>query len=102
MLSRHRLTGCICIPGMLRFRMMTPDRTSETIPQAPRNSKPLAAALVSLRTIAATTDAHRSTVRRWLREAGIQPVTMGGGAKSAIRYRRKEVEEWLASRAIIT
>ena len=43
-------------------------------------------------------DAGRSSVRRWLKDAGIQPIAMGDGPKSAIRYRWQDVEAWLASR----
>ena len=51
---------------------------------------------VSLATLARQLDAHRSSVRRWLREAGISPVAMGNGRKGAIRYRWSEVKTWLA------
>jgi phage terminase Nu1 subunit (DNA packaging protein) len=54
---------------------------------------------VSLKTLASLLDAHRSSVRRWLREAGIHPIVFGRGRNGAIRYRWREVEEWLASRA---
>lgn len=54
---------------------------------------------VSLKTLAALLDANRSSVRRWLREAGIHPIVFGRGRNGAIRYRWREVEEWLASRA---
>jgi len=51
--------------------------------------------LVSLKTLSEMMDSHRSTVRRWLKEAGIHPVAVGG--KSAIRYRWNEVEAWIQS-----
>jgi transposase len=51
--------------------------------------------LVSLKTLAKRLDAHRSTVRRWLGEAGIQPVVLGKGPKGAIRYRWAEVHAWV-------
>jgi hypothetical protein len=52
---------------------------------------------VSLKTLARQLDAHRSSVRRWLREAGIRPVVLGRGRNGAIRYRWADVEAWLAS-----
>ena len=56
---------------------------------------------VSLKTLATLLDAHRSSVRRWLREAGIHPIVLGQGRNGAIRYRWREVEAWLASRASV-
>ena len=53
--------------------------------------------LVSLRTLAGMLDAHRSTVRRWLTEAGIRPAAVGRGPKGAIRYRWKDIQRWLDS-----
>ena len=53
---------------------------------------------VSLKTLSHMLDAGRSSVRRWLKDAGIQPIAMGDGPKSAIRYRWQDVEAWLASR----
>ena len=53
---------------------------------------------VSLKTLSLMLDVGRSSVRRWLKDAGIQPITMGDGPKSAIRYRWQEVEAWLAAR----
>lgn len=52
---------------------------------------------VSLKTLAELLDAHRGSVRRWLRDAGIQPIALGRGRNGAIRYHWKEVETWLAS-----
>lgn len=52
---------------------------------------------VSLKTLAELLDAHRGSVRRWLREAGIQPIALGRGRNGAIRYHWKEIEAWLAS-----
>lgn len=52
---------------------------------------------VSLGTLARQLDAHRSSVRRWLREAGINPVAIGNGHKGAIRYRWSDVKAWLAA-----
>jgi len=53
---------------------------------------------VSLKYIAALLDTTRSSARRWLKDAGIRPISLGRGAKGAIRYRWSEVEAWLASR----
>jgi hypothetical protein len=51
--------------------------------------------VVSLRTLAEKLDAHRASVRRWLRQAGIRPLAIGRGPKGAIRYRWSDVQEWL-------
>jgi phage antirepressor YoqD-like protein len=53
---------------------------------------------VSIKTLATLLDAHRSSVRRWLREAGIHPIVFGRGRNGAIRYRWTDIEGWLASR----
>ena len=58
-------------------------------------------ALISLKTLARRLDAHRSSVRRWLREAGVRPVVVGNGKNAAIRYRESEVQQWLSSRATV-
>ena len=50
---------------------------------------------VSLKTLASMLDAHRSSVRRWLKEAGIKPIAIGRGRNGAIRYHWLEVLEWL-------
>jgi len=50
---------------------------------------------VCLKRVAALVDAHRSSVRRWLTEAGVQPVAFGSGKKGAIRYRGNDVQAWL-------
>ena len=57
--------------------------------------------VVSLGKLAELVDAHRSTVRRWLRRAGIRPVAMGQGRKGAIRYRWEDVKQWLDSREYV-
>ncbi len=54
--------------------------------------------VVSLRTLADMLDAHRSSVRRWLQEAGIRPIVLGRGKNGAIRYRWCDIENWLDSR----
>jgi hypothetical protein len=53
---------------------------------------------ISLKTVAELLDTTRSSARRWLREAGVRPLSLGRGAKGAIRYRWIEVEAWLRSR----
>ena len=53
--------------------------------------------LVSLKTVATIVDADRSTIRRWLRDAEIQPVVVGRGRNGAIRYRWRDVQQWLES-----
>ena len=60
----------------------------------PKLSRPMA---VSLKTLAEQLDAHRSTVRRWLREAGVRPIAIGRGVNGAIRYRWADVQAWLDS-----
>lgn len=61
----------------------------------PTDLAPLA---VSLATLAKLLDAHRSSVRRWLRDAGVRPLALGRGCNGAIRYRWSDVEEWLRTR----
>jgi predicted DNA-binding transcriptional regulator AlpA len=56
---------------------------------------------LSLKTIANLLDTTRSSARRWLKEAGIRPISLGRGAKGAIRYRWSEVEAWLKSRQYV-
>ena len=51
--------------------------------------------LITLKALADMMDAHRSSVRRWLREAGIHPVAVGRGVNGAIRYRWDQVDAWL-------
>ena len=58
------------------------------------HEQPLA---VSLKTLAGMLDAHRSSVRRWLQQAGIRPIALGKGRNGAIRYRWRDVREWLDS-----
>jgi predicted DNA-binding transcriptional regulator AlpA len=53
---------------------------------------------VSLKAIAELLDTTRSSARRWLKEAGVRPISFGRGAKGAIRYRWSEVQAWLQSR----
>ena len=56
---------------------------------------------VSLKTLAALLDADRSSVRRWLANASINPVVLGRGRNGAIRYRWRDVEAWLDSLEIV-
>ncbi|HSW02231.1 MAG TPA: helix-turn-helix domain-containing protein [Sedimentisphaerales bacterium] len=53
---------------------------------------------ISLKTLAQMLDAHRSSVRRWLQQAGIRPVVLGKSRNGAIRYRWRDVQEWIESR----
>jgi len=53
---------------------------------------------VSLKTLATLLDAHRSSVRRWLSQAGVRPIVVGRGRNAGIRYRWRDVEQWLATR----
>ena len=53
---------------------------------------------VSLKTLAEMLDAHRSSVRRWLQEAGVRPIVLGRGRNGAIRYKWSDIQEWLESR----
>jgi len=53
---------------------------------------------VSLKTLARMLDAHRSSVRRWLRQAGIRPIALGRGRNGAIRYKWCDVQDWVAAR----
>ncbi len=64
----------------------------------PQPRTPLA---ISLKTLAVRLDAHRSSVRRWLREAGIQPIAVSDQKNGAIRYRWSDIESWLASREYV-
>jgi len=56
---------------------------------------------VSLKTLSNMLDAHRSSVRRWLRDAGIRPIMLGHGRNGAIRYRWHDVNEWLELRRYV-
>ena len=57
--------------------------------------------VVSLNTLAHMLDAHRSSVRRWLREAGIRPIVLGRGKNGAIRYKWCDIQDWLESQGYI-
>ncbi|MBN2269774.1 MAG: helix-turn-helix domain-containing protein [Sedimentisphaerales bacterium] len=57
--------------------------------------------VLSLKTIAELLDTTRSSARRWLKEAGIRPISLGRGARGAIRYRRDDIEAWLNSREYV-
>ncbi len=52
---------------------------------------------ISLKSLSAMLDAHRTSVRRWLTQAGIKPVSIGRGKNGAIRYKWDEVKSWLDS-----
>ena len=53
--------------------------------------------VVSLKTLADMLDAHRSSVRRWLQDAGIKPIILGRGKNGSIRYYWNDVKDWLDS-----
>ena len=81
-----------------------PEKTNNPIRQHRRQDGPDAWVppaefrAVSLKAIAELLDTTRSSARRWLKEAGVRPISLGRGAKGAIRYRWSEVEAWLKSR----
>ena len=64
------------------------ENKKDTIKQTPRLT-------VSLKTLAALLDAHRSSVRRWLKEAEIKPIAIGRNKNGAIRYKWNEIIQWL-------
>ena len=64
----------------------------------PRELDDVTPLTISLKTLALRLDAHRTSVRRWLREAGIRPIAMNDARNSAIRYRWSDIERWLAAR----
>jgi len=66
------------------------DNNKGTIQKPPRLT-------VSLKTLSSLLDAHRSSVRRWLQDAGIKPIAIGKGKNGAIRYKWKDIEIWLDS-----
>jgi len=47
---------------------------------------------VSLKTLAQMLDVHRSSVRRWLQQAGVRPIAFGRGRNGAIRYKWRDVQ----------
>ena len=51
--------------------------------------------LINLKTIAALVDADRTTVRRWLCRAKICPLAVGKGRNGAVRYRWRDIRQWL-------
>lgn len=71
----------------------TPKRTRSDLSPAPL--------AVSLRSLARLLDAGRSSVRRWLKQAGIQPISMTDGPKGRIRYRWRDMQAWLESREYV-
>lgn len=68
------------------------ERRLRVVKPAPRDAQPLT---VSLKSLAERLDAHRSSVRRWLRDAGVRPVALGRGRRGAIRYRWADIRAWL-------
>ena len=92
-------------PGLKKVgskrRLLSDRRESKSVRAMHRkNSKP-EPLVVSLSTLAEQLDANRSSVRRWLKEADIQPIAVGQGSKGAIRYRWPDVREWLESRQYV-
>ena len=69
-------------------------RETETSPQLDQQSR----LIVSLKSLAVMLDAHRSSVRRWLTEAGIHPIVVGRGRNAAVRYRWHDIKRWLETR----
>lgn len=57
---------------------------------------------VSLKTLSGLLDAHRSSVRRWLSQAGVRPISLGRGRNGAIRYRWSDIRSWLRSRDYVS
>ena len=57
--------------------------------------------VLSLKTIAELLDTTRSSARRWLKEAGIRPISLGRGARGAIRYKWEDIKAWLNSREYV-
>lgn len=53
--------------------------------------------LVSVKTLASELDASGTPVRRWLQEAGIDPVVIGRGRNGAVRYFWSDVQRWVDS-----
>ena len=56
---------------------------------------------VSLKTLATMLDAHRSSVRRWLKDEDIHPIVVGRGRNAAIRYRWRDIRSWLQTREVV-
>jgi hypothetical protein len=71
---------------------------SSTLAESPAEADRLT---VSIKTLALRLDAHRSSVRRWLREAGIRPIALGRGRNGAIRYHWRDVRDWLEARQYV-
>ena len=85
--TRHWMSVVIFYNDVMASRLKIQQTLSEKAPHL----------TVSLRTLSRLLDAHRSSVRRWLGDAGVRPVVLGRGRNGAIRYRWCEIEQWLAS-----
>ena len=57
---------------------------------------------VSIKTLSELLDAHRSSIRRWLSQAGVRPISLGRGRNGAIRYRWSDIQSWLQSRNYVS
>jgi hypothetical protein len=57
---------------------------------------------VSITTLSKLLDAHRSSIRRWLSQAGVRPMSLGRGRNGAIRYRWSDIQSWLRSRDYVS
>lgn len=75
------------------------DMTS--IPMQTKSSDQDTGRLITLKALAERLDADRSTVRRWLKDAGVAAIAMGDGPRCAIRYRLADVEQWLRERPAV-
>ena len=62
------------------------------------SAEPLA---ISLKSLAWRLDASRTSVRRWLADEGIRPIAIGRGMKGSIRYRWRDIQDWLESREYV-
>ena len=82
-----------CIARWTVVRKSRQETTEQNRPEKPVPDR----LTVSLKTLGQLLDAHRSSVRRWLRDAGIHPVVFGRGRTGAIRYRWDEVKQWVES-----
>jgi len=69
--------------------------------RADDHEEPTPLQYTSLKDLSVRLSADRSTVRRWLKDAGVEAFAMGNGPRSAIRYRLSDVERWLSGRPTV-